>query len=75
MRRRVVEEFYEVFARRDSSDVLQHVGSVKAPNADIASTRAWCVYDQHKWLEMCIVPISSIVSLTEQGRKTLIKQI
>ena len=75
MRRRVAEEFYEVFARRDSNDALQHVGSVKAPNVDIASTRAWCVYDQHVWREMCIVPMSSIVSLTEQGRKTVIKQI
>ena len=75
MRRYVDEEFYEVFARRDSGEALQHVGSVKAPNVDIASTRAWYVYDQHSWREMCIVPLSSIVSLTEQGRKTRIKQI
>ena len=34
-------KFYEVFARKDSSDVLAHVGSIEAPNDDLAlATRA-----------------------------------
>lgn len=74
MRTRIPEEFFEVFARRDSTDTLQHVGSVKAPNAEIAVTRAWCVYDQHRWSEMCIVPLAAIVPITERDYKVKVKQ-
>jgi 1,2-phenylacetyl-CoA epoxidase PaaB subunit len=72
---RIAEEFFEVFARRDSSDALQHIGSVKAPNADIAVTRAWYVYDQHDWSEMCIVPLAAVIPITEAGCKVKVKQV
>ena len=57
--------YYEVFARKDSSDPLTHVGSVEAPNDDLARIRAWYVYDQHPWLEMCVVPTDAVVPVRE----------
>lgn len=71
----IAEEFFEVFARRDSRDSLQHIGSVKAPNADVAVTRAWYVYDQHTWSEMCIVPLAAMIPITEVDCKVKVKQV
>jgi len=56
-------KYYEVFARQDSNEALTHVGSVEAPNDDLAEIRAWYVYDQHHWLEMCVVPSNSIIQV------------
>jgi 1,2-phenylacetyl-CoA epoxidase PaaB subunit len=65
------ERYYEVFARKDSEDPLTHLGSVEAPNAELAQVRAWYVYDQHKWLEMCVVPTTAIVPLGSVGHTTI----
>ena len=32
-------KYYEVFARKDSEDVLSHVGSVEAPNVGLRRRR------------------------------------
>lgn len=69
------EEFFEVFARKNSDDAMEHVGSVKAPSSDIAITRAWYVYDQHAWTEMCLVPLAAIVPITEKNKRVKIKPI
>ena len=69
----VTPRYYEVFARKSSADALAHVGSVEAPNDDLAQIRAWYVYDQHRWKEMCVVPLDAIVTVTENGRSTKIK--
>lgn len=66
-------KYYEVFARKDSEDSLTHVGSVEAPNDDLAQVRAWFVYDQHPWKEMCVVPTDAIVTVTEHGKSAKIK--
>lgn len=55
--------YYEVFARQNSAEALTHIGSVEAPNDDLAEIRAWYVYDQHQWLEMCVVPSSSMIEV------------
>ena len=75
MRQRYPESFYEVFARKNSADALQHVGSVKAPNTEIAIARAWYVYDEHAWSEMCLVPLEAVIPVTERDRRVKIKQI
>ncbi len=66
-------KYYEVFARRDSESALAHVGSVEAPNDDLAKVRAWYVYDQHRWREMCVVPLDAIITVTEEGKSAKIK--
>ncbi|MBN9430741.1 MAG: phenylacetic acid degradation b [Burkholderiales bacterium] len=65
--------YYEVFARRTSEDPLTHVGSVEAPNDDLAQVRAWYVFDQHEWKEMCVVPLDAVITVTETGKVTKIK--
>lgn len=67
-------KFYEVFARIDSDDVLAHVGSIEAPNDELAQVRAWYVYDQQHWREMCVVPTDAVISVTDKGARGKIKE-
>lgn len=67
--------YYECFARTDSSMPLTHVGSVDAPNLELARARAWYVYSEQKWQEFCIVPTSAVVSLSETGNRKKIKEV
>lgn len=67
--------YYEVFARRNSDDALTHVGSVEAPNDDLAQVRAWYIYDQYSWTEMCVVPTEAIVPVGHQSHVTKIKMV
>ena len=66
-------KYYEVFARKDSNSDLSHVGSVEAPNDELAQVRAWYIYDQHRWREMCVVPLEAIITVTEEGKSAKIK--
>ena len=68
-----LSKYYEVFARKDSHSELSHVGSVEAPNDQLAQVRAWYIYDQHKWKEMCVVPLEAIITVTEEGKSAKIK--
>lgn len=70
-----VPRYYEVFARRDSNDVLAHVGSIEAPNDDLAQVRAWYIYDQHQWIEMCLVPTSAVIAVGGRVQDTKIKMV
>ncbi|MCJ8207513.1 hypothetical protein [Pseudomonas sp. RGM2987] len=48
--------YYEVFARENSRKPLTHIGSIDAPNLNLAKARAWFVFDHQPWLEMVLVP-------------------
>ena len=50
------ERTYEVFARKDRADPFQHVGTVTAPNPELARVYAWQTYDEQKWFEMAVAP-------------------
>ena len=67
--------FYEVFARRNSQEPLTHIGSIEAPNDELAEARAWFVYDHEHWQEMCLVPTAAIIPITERERRVKIKVV
>jgi 1,2-phenylacetyl-CoA epoxidase PaaB subunit len=67
--------YYEVFARKDSDDPLTHVGSVEAPNDDPAQVRAWYIYDQYRWKEMCVVPTDAVIPVGLRAHSTKIKMV
>jgi 1,2-phenylacetyl-CoA epoxidase PaaB subunit len=60
--------WYEVFARRDSTEPLTHIGAVEAPNVELAKARAWYVYDHYHWKEMCLVETSAVIPVTGDGQ-------
>lgn len=70
-----VPRYYEVFARKSSDDDLAHVGSVEAPNDDLAQVRAWYIYDQHRWKEMCLVPTDAVIPVRQGSHSTRIKMV
>ena len=48
------ERIYEVFARKDRADRFEHIGTVAAPNRELARVYAWQTYDEEKWFEMTV---------------------
>jgi len=58
---------YEVFARKARAEPLRLVGSVVAPDDDLAAAYARATYDEERWVEMVIVPRESLITLWAPG--------
>lgn len=61
---------YEVFARKSRVEPLHQVGSVVAPDDDLAKAYARATYDEERWVEMMIVPKDSVIRLWGPGEET-----
>jgi 1,2-phenylacetyl-CoA epoxidase PaaB subunit len=61
---------YEVFARRVRAEPLRLIGSVVAPDDDLAAAYARATYDEERWVEMAIVPRESMTTLWGPGGET-----
>ena len=51
---------WEVFARKAYEEPLHHVGTVTESDEDLALVSARSIYDEQPWIQMIIVPRSSI---------------
>lgn len=60
---------YEVFARKSRGEPLRQVGSVVAPDHDLAAAYARATYDEERWVEMAIVPRDAIIVLWAPGQE------
>jgi 1,2-phenylacetyl-CoA epoxidase PaaB subunit len=58
---------YEVFARKTRAEPLHQVGSVVAPDNDLAVAYARATYDEERWVEMAIVRKDDIIELWQPG--------
>lgn len=58
---------YEVFARKTRVEPLHQVGSVVAPDDDLAVAYARATYDEERWVEMAIVRKDDIIALWQPG--------
>ncbi|MGH7778153.1 MAG: hypothetical protein ACREPI_13405 [Candidatus Dormibacterales bacterium] len=58
---------YEVFARRSRVDPLHQVGSVVAPDDDLAMAYARATYDEERWVEMAVVPKEAVLQVWGPG--------
>jgi 1,2-phenylacetyl-CoA epoxidase PaaB subunit len=58
---------YEVFARKLRTEPLHQVGSVVAPDDDLAMAYARATYDEERWIEMTIVRKDHVISLWAPG--------
>ena len=61
---------YEVFARKARIEPLRLVGSVVAPDDDLAAAYARATYDEERWVEMVIVPREHIMTLWAPGEES-----
>src|SRR2546430_2393881 len=57
---RAEETVWEVFARQAYEEPLHHVGTVTEADEDLALVSARAIYDEQPWIEMIIVPRTSI---------------
>jgi 1,2-phenylacetyl-CoA epoxidase PaaB subunit len=55
------DEIYEVYARFKYEEPLHQVGTVIAPNKDLAKSYAFNTYNEWAWIEMIIVPRKEII--------------
>ena len=60
---------YDVFARKARVDPLRQVGSVVAPDDDLAMAYARATYDEERWVEMVIVPTDALIRLWGPGEQ------
>ena len=58
---------YEVFARKAREEPLRQVGSVVAPDDDLAQAYARATYDEERWVEMVIVRKDALIRLWAPG--------
>jgi len=58
---------YEVFARKLRVEPLRLIGSVVAPDDDLAAAYARATYDEERWIEMAIVPRAAMTTLWAPG--------
>ena len=57
------ESVYDVFARKERGDSLQHIGYIDAPDDELARVYAWNTYNELNWFEMCVVPRNAIIAV------------
>jgi 1,2-phenylacetyl-CoA epoxidase PaaB subunit len=60
---------YEVFARKTRAEPLRLVGSVVAPDVDLAMAYARATYDEERWVEMAICPHEAMIRLWAPGEE------
>ena len=60
---------YEVFARKARIEPLRLIGSVVAPDDDLAAAYARATYDEERWIEMAVVPRDAINTLWAPGEE------
>ncbi|HYT12400.1 MAG TPA: hypothetical protein VEL12_06400, partial [Candidatus Nitrosopolaris sp.] len=60
---------YEVFARKTRVEPLHQVGSVVAPDDDLAAAYARATYDEERWIEMTIVRKDNVIALWQPGEQ------
>jgi len=58
-------ELYYVLARRTLTETLRQIGSVHAPTPELATVYAATTYDEEQWLEVRVVPASSITPVMD----------
>ena len=59
---------YEVFGRGKPEEALMHIGSLTAPNLELAQARARMMYAEREWIELSIVPASAFLNLVGRER-------
>lgn len=67
------DAIYEVFARRNREDRLEHVGAVTAPSEELASVYAWQTYDEASWFEMVVAPRDAFSAVNRDEKPFTLK--
>ena len=53
------DAIFEVFGRDQVERPLSHIGSIVAPNQELAVARARFLYSERQWVELCVAPAAA----------------
>lgn len=67
----MLEQIYDVFAKKSRGEPLRHIGYIDAFDEQLAKVYAWKTYDEENWFEMCIVPRSALVPVNRPSATDL----
>ncbi len=62
------DQMFEVFGRDRVERPLSHIGSIVAPNQELAVARARILYSERQWVELCVAPAASFMNCLGGGR-------
>lgn len=65
MAEKTENQIYEVFARFKYDEPLHYVGSVTAPDTELAKAYAFNTYNEWAWIEMTIVSRQDVIHVIE----------
>ena len=63
-----LDQQFEVFGRDQVERPLSHIGSIVAPNQELAVARARILYSERQWVELCVAPAESFMHCLQGGR-------
>ena len=63
---------FEVFGRDQVERPLSHIGSIVAPNQELAVARARILYSERRWVELCVAPAESFMDCLQPGRNGVV---
>ncbi len=64
-----LDQLFEVFGRDQVERPLSHIGSIVAPNQELAVARARLLYSERQWVELCVAPADSFMNCLKQGHE------
>ena len=67
------DNVFEVFGRISSEQELMHIGYVNAPGVELAKVYAHTVYNEEKWIELCVVKREEMIPVYNTEEKLNIK--
>ena len=62
------DQMFEVFGREQIRRPLLHVGSIVAPNTELAVARARLLYSEREWVELRVAPAAAFMDCLKPGQ-------
>lgn len=62
------DQLFEVFGRDQVERPLSHIGSIVAPNQELAVARARILYSERQWVELSVAPAGSFMDCLKGHR-------
>ena len=60
---------FEVFGRDRMERPLSHIGSINAPNQELAVARARFMYSERRWVELKVAPATAFLDCLDPGQQ------
>lgn len=66
------DQMFEVFGRDQVERPLSHIGSIVAPNQELAVARARMLYSERQWVELCVAPASTFIGCLKPDQRGIV---